>query len=673
MQLHKFIPFTKRTKSDGTHEVAGLVTCEEPDKEGEECVYADAKVAYEAWSSEFQKATEDAGQELSLGNIRLMHQIQIAGKAIGIEYDDDSKAIFLKSTPVNDAIWTMVEKGFLTGYSQGGEYQYRVCKACGTDIPVDKGRICPKCKKQVTVRYAPIIAEVSYVDNPCLEQAHFAMVKSDGSVELVKLQSSEGGITMPPEAATVTAPGAEVVTVTAGGAATISALGLTEEQLTKISDRVVAALFKADKKTKRVAGVDLPASCFAYVGDKDDTSTWKLPISFPGDDEKTKTHIRNALARFNQTKGIPDGEKDKVKAKIVAAAKKHDIDTAAEEEKAEKARKAFLSACTEVLDKTAEKRGLKKGLYEVQSFANLLEGIAWLHSSAVYEEAWEQDGSALPEDLLSLLENAAEAFIAMAEEETDELTAQAAGRMEGKTMSLKTLSKAARKSITDHLGAIKKAAQDHHDEMCEAHKDHLADVNGMCDKMGKILGAEEGDKDEHSASGENEPESINLESAGTPNIQKGDNALTLKKNKDGSITIGSAEELTKFLDARDELIMNQTAQLVIKAMKNGEEEDGEDDEEEKPKPKAKKGIGDRSTLPTAVAGGGPAIRVMPVTKAADTEGAAAPVVVTRESAENNADLMSKALRGDPEAAATFMKGVKVTSNVPSSVATLMRR
>lgn len=83
---------------------------------------------------------------------------------------------------------------------------------------------------------------------------------------------------------------------------------------------------KSSGKTKRVDGVDLTADCFAYIGDKDDTSTWKLPIKFPGDEEKTKAHIRNALARFSQTEGIPEDERPKVLAKIKAAAKKHGID-----------------------------------------------------------------------------------------------------------------------------------------------------------------------------------------------------------------------------------------------------------------------------------------------------------------------------------------------------------
>lgn len=92
------------------------------------------------------------------------------------------------------------------------------------------------------------------------------------------------------------------------------------------NDQATVTAAKGDGKTKRVDGVDLPASCFAYVGDPERTETWKLPINFPGDDAKTKTHIRNALARFGQTQGIPASERTAVLARIHAAAKKHGID-----------------------------------------------------------------------------------------------------------------------------------------------------------------------------------------------------------------------------------------------------------------------------------------------------------------------------------------------------------
>lgn len=86
-----------------------------------------------------------------------------------------------------------------------------------------------------------------------------------------------------------------------------------------------AIIVRASGKTKRVAGEDLSAGAFAYVGDPADSSSWKLPIKF-STDEKTKSHIRNAMSRFSQTKGIPAAEKSKVWDKIVAAAKSHGID-----------------------------------------------------------------------------------------------------------------------------------------------------------------------------------------------------------------------------------------------------------------------------------------------------------------------------------------------------------
>ena len=79
-----------------------------------------------------------------------------------------------------------------------------------------------------------------------------------------------------------------------------------------------------DRKTKRVSGVQLEASSFAFVGDPDDTNTWKLPIYFRGDTAKTVSHIINALARFDQAK-IPDNERPSVWHFIRGAASAHGI------------------------------------------------------------------------------------------------------------------------------------------------------------------------------------------------------------------------------------------------------------------------------------------------------------------------------------------------------------
>jgi hypothetical protein len=73
------------------------------------------------------------------------------------------------------------------------------------------------------------------------------------------------------------------------------------------------------EKTKSVGGTDVPRSKFAYVGDPSDPSTWHLPVDTPG-------RARNALARINQTHGIPASEKPKVLDRIRRQAKHHGVD-----------------------------------------------------------------------------------------------------------------------------------------------------------------------------------------------------------------------------------------------------------------------------------------------------------------------------------------------------------
>ena len=72
-------------------------------------------------------------------------------------------------------------------------------------------------------------------------------------------------------------------------------------------------------KTKSHGGEDVPMSKHAYVGNPTDPSTWKLPIDTPG-------RARNALARINQTHGIPAEKKAGVLQKIRRAAGHHGID-----------------------------------------------------------------------------------------------------------------------------------------------------------------------------------------------------------------------------------------------------------------------------------------------------------------------------------------------------------
>src|ERR1700677_4767675 len=182
-ELRKFIQLVK--VDEATHRAYGIATSEVPDKEKEICDYADTVPGYKEWSTEAFVSTTSAGQEPSLGNIRLQHGLEIGGKVTAIDYKDGEKQIWLESEPVNDDVWKMLSKGFIRGYSQGGSYLYRRCDECKKDIQ-GRGNYCINCKKDVMVRYAAKPSEVSYVDNPCLGEAHFSYVKSDGSSELRK-------------------------------------------------------------------------------------------------------------------------------------------------------------------------------------------------------------------------------------------------------------------------------------------------------------------------------------------------------------------------------------------------------------------------------------------------------------------------------------------------------
>jgi hypothetical protein len=75
-----------------------------------------------------------------------------------------------------------------------------------------------------------------------------------------------------------------------------------------------------NQKTRRVAGVDLSASHFAFVGDVEDPATWKIALHFPGDHLKTVNAVKSALFRFDSSQGIPVGQRRAVWNRIVGAA-----------------------------------------------------------------------------------------------------------------------------------------------------------------------------------------------------------------------------------------------------------------------------------------------------------------------------------------------------------------
>jgi hypothetical protein len=52
-------------------------------------------------------------------------------------------------------------------------------------------------------------------------------------------------------------------------------------------------------------------------------------FAFPGERKEPLTdarHVRNAIARFNQVEGVSDAERDRAWKRILAAAKRYDVD-----------------------------------------------------------------------------------------------------------------------------------------------------------------------------------------------------------------------------------------------------------------------------------------------------------------------------------------------------------
>lgn len=331
-------------------------------------------------------------------------------------------------------------------------------------------------------RYTARPAEASIVDNPCVPTAEFSLVRANGSVELRKFVQADD--------------------------------------------------VKKDGKTKRVAGEDLKASSFAYVGDPDKTETWKLPVH-------DASHVRNALARFDQTEGIPEDEKAKVKAKIDAAAEKFGV---------------------EVGEKAAAGK-LKKGMYDVSALAQILQQAGYLQSGAQFEREMEQDDSTMPEDLKSWLVDGVKILQQMVSEEGAELTGEAGKekQMSDKATTTGELEKASHsKETMGHLQALKA----HHATLATVHK-------GMKECLGKLLG----EHTEAQGGTENKDRAGMEEDETEPGNSKVDQGELTK-------VLGQIAELLK--KQQDEPVRKVAARVVTKAGDAGGDEEEETKTVKKP-------------------------------------------------------------------------------------------
>ena len=566
MQFTKFTPLVKMDEK--THTVYGLVTAESPDKEGEIADYGDTKKQYEAWSLAKYSSTKAAGQEVSYGNVRLQHTLEMGGKvAKPITYDDDAKEILVNTTPKNDEIWNDLKRGFYTGFSHGGDYLYRRCNDCGTDIPVAKGRFCSSCKKQVYVRYAPILAEISYVDNSCHPEANFEYVKADGSSELRKF-TKQGATAMDEKPVLSDDMIAQI------NATVIKAMGESTPQLV---ESFAAAMRKASKTPEQ-------------------------------EQREKKDALKAVIGRVNKIQAWLAKRLDPIVTQL--------IKTINGESELQKGMYEVAEFC----------RVLSSVSY--LQYATECEA-AYEGDDSDLPEKLQADLAALAETFLEMAEEeVSELVSASAERKAAKMLKVNAGAL-AKAGS-DSLAKAA-KSAVEHVATIKKAMTDHADKMCKLHKDHCDAMHEKVGKLAKILGAEEAQEDGDNDPDPIDPQSEGTENTQkgmtAEAVQKAiAEAVTAAVVKAQEAATEQQFELLKAVIGEDAV-----EALLAKADGKDKEDDADEDDGKKAKKAAavERGVGERT--PTVLAGAGAVVKVMPTTKTQDTPAnpaAAAPEVTT---------------------------------------------
>src|SRR5208282_4113860 len=164
-----FCPLVK--VDEAKREVWTVVTAQVKDRDGETCHYKTTVPYYKNVIDEMSKASDGK----NIFPLREMHGLSAAGKGIDIQFRDKEQEIYMGFKVVDNDAWNKVIEGVYTGVSQGGRY---VKKWVEDDI------------KYYTAK--PI--EVSLVDMPCLERAHFDFIRADGTLEIRKFASAAAQI-----------------------------------------------------------------------------------------------------------------------------------------------------------------------------------------------------------------------------------------------------------------------------------------------------------------------------------------------------------------------------------------------------------------------------------------------------------------------------------------------
>jgi len=301
-KIDLYLPFEKKNNEERT--VEGYASTEALDCQQEIVKYT---------------AIENALPDyMKFGNIREMHQASAVGKTIMAAVDKVKKGLWIKAKIVDDVAWKKVKEGVYNGFSIGGNIVSKI----GNSIEELK------------------LVEISVVDRPANPEALFSVIKFDDSGKEVKkdemmtMDEPQGPnysniftATRVLELATQLVDLYDWYSYSKkdtkniiGALDSLKALAkqvLDENQYSKF-DGVIEELKKKEQTTDTRNA--LKDSDFAYI---DKEGNRKLPIN-------DAAHVRNAMARFNQTQFDSPEAKKKVAKKILAAAKRLGIEVSAD-------------------------------------------------------------------------------------------------------------------------------------------------------------------------------------------------------------------------------------------------------------------------------------------------------------------------------------------------------
>lgn len=365
--------FARITKVDeSTGKVYGRAVQEVVDRSGEIFDYETSKPNFAKWSEDAAKATDGK----SVGNVRAMHGKVAAGKLTEITFNDAEKAIDVCAEVVDPVEREKCLKGVYTGFSIGGRYGKKWADG------VNKG----------VERYTAEPTEISLVDLPCVPTAQFTVVKTDGAEELRKF------------AVTVS----DMESLKKWFEDSLS--GEERDMLLKIAERPSVNPKEGEKKYGNVEYADPKNKKYPLDTAKHIKAAWSY-IHMPKNAAKYSSEDADAIKSK-----IAAAWKDKIDAKGPPEAEK--MLAAMADRLAKNANAVPLAAAIAAL--TDYKPELEKGLWCVAQFAGVLEQLACMADGVDWEEEYEGDDSTLPAQMRAALKPLAQAFLAMAEEETDE-------------------------------------------------------------------------------------------------------------------------------------------------------------------------------------------------------------------------------------------------------------